>query len=381
MKQLKSNFDSYLLFFILLIMIFSCFSLYSAQKYSQFPIPYMEKQLQWFAIGFMIMAIIFYFDMKAIQNLSPYLYAFGIVLLLFVLFGPAKLTPEINGAKSWISLPGISIQPSEFMKIFLILMLSNSVYKHRKKYDIGDVKKDVLLIWKIGLISFLPLILTLLQNDFGTTLVMFVIVMAILFVSGIHKMLIWGVIGFLLLVIAGLVVTYIINPVLLLHLLDDYQLNRIYSWLDPFQFSQGIGYQLSQSIMAIGSGLSSGKGFNQTSVFIPEAHTDFIFAIVGEEYGFIGGTVLILVYFLIIYRIVRIGMMSTSFESYICAGISAYITFHIFQNIGMVSGLLPITGIPLPLMSYGGSSVMSTMLGLSIVLNISLKRKKYMFSD
>ena len=293
------------------------------------------------------------------------------------------MLPSRKGAKSWFIIPGIgSIQPSEFMKIFLILMLSNVVTKHLERYTVGLIKNDFKLLFKIGLVSLLPMGLTLLQNDFGTSLVMFVITVGVVFISGISWKIILSLMSIGISILALLVGIFIYDPEILLFVMDQYQLNRIYAWLDPFGNAQGIGYQLKQSIVAIGSGMTYGKGFKDSNVYIPEAHTDFIFSIVAEEFGFVGASVLISIYFLIIYRMVSILMQNKNnpFESFICVGMISLLSFHVFQNIGMVIGLIPITGIPLPLMSYGGSSVMATMIGLGLVLNVSLKTKNYMFS-
>ncbi|MFD9625682.1 FtsW/RodA/SpoVE family cell cycle protein [Peribacillus muralis] len=382
MNKRKNYFDSNLALLIIMLMIFSSVSLYSAQKYAQLNVDYFQQQIVWFAISGVIVLIIFYFDFESIMKLTPYIYSFGIALLLFVLLGPDKIAPVKKGAKSWIEIPGVgSIQPSEFMKIFLILMLSYILTKHMDKFPIGDIRSDIKLLGKMGMLAALPIGLTLLQNDFGTSLVMAVITLGIVLVSGINWKMIASVVTIVVSIICSLVITYLFDSNLLLGLLDVYQLDRINSWLDPFGHGQGIGYQLKQSILAIGSGLTEGKGFNQSTVYIPEAHTDFIFTIVAEEFGFIGASLLISLYFFIIYKIVVTALHSAFFESFICVGVISFLTFHIFQNIGMVIGLIPITGIPLPLMSYGGSSVMATMMGLGLVLNVSLKKKDYMFSN
>jgi rod shape determining protein RodA len=382
MEKHKDFFDAPLFLFIIMIMICSIVALISAQKYVQMDEIYFKRQIIWFVLSFIIMGIIFYFDFESIMNITPYIYIFGILLLIFVLVGPNSITPTIKGANSWIIVPGLgSMQPSEFMKIFLILMLSYIITKHKNKNLIGVVKSDFKLLFKICLIAFFPMGLTLLQNDFGTTLVMFVITSVIIFISGINWRIITSFLSLGIITILSLVFIYIYKPNLLLSFLDEYQLDRINAWLDPFSNTQGIAYQLARSILSIGSGMTYGKGFGQSNVYIPEAHTDFVFSIFAEEFGFIGASALISFYFLVIFRIVVIALYSKFFESLICSGVIALLLFHIFENIGMVIGLVPITGIPLPLMSYGGSSVMATMIGLSLILNISLKKKLYMFSD
>jgi len=383
MNKDKNYFDYSLLFLIILLMIFSCIGLISAQKYVQIDENYFSKQIIWFIVGSIIVLAIFCFDFDSIRKLTPILYILGILLLIGVLIAPESIAPSRKGAKSWFIIPGIgSIQPSEFMKIFLILMLSNVVTKHLERYTVGLIKNDFKLLFKIGLVSLLPMGLTLLQNDFGTSLVMFVITVGVVFISGISWKIILSLMSIGISILALLVGIFIYDPEILLFVMDQYQLNRIYAWLDPFGNAQGIGYQLKQSIVAIGSGMTYGKGFKDSNVYIPEAHTDFIFSIVAEEFGFVGASVLISIYFLIIYRMVSISMQNKNnpFESFICVGMISLLSFHVFQNIGMVIGLIPITGIPLPLMSYGGSSVMATMIGLGLVLNVSLKTKNYMFS-
>ena len=383
MNKDKNYFDYSLLFLIILLMIFSCIGLISAQKYVQIDENYFSKQIIWFIVGSIIVLAIFCFDFDSIRKLTPILYILGILLLIGVLIAPESIAPSRKGAKSWFIIPGIgSIQPSEFMKIFLILMLSNVVTKHLERYTVGLIKNDFKLLFKIGLVSLLPMGLTLLQNDFGTSLVMFVITVGVVFISGISWKIILSLMSIGISILALLVGIFIYDPEILLFVMDQYQLNRIYAWLDPFGNAQGIGYQLKQSIVAIGSGMTYGKGFKNSNVYIPEAHTDFIFSIVAEEFGFVGASVLISIYFLIIYRMVSILMQNKNnpFESFICVGMISLLSFHVFQNIGMVIGLISITGIPLPLMSYGGSSVMATMIGLGLVLNVFLKTKNYMFS-
>lgn len=377
----KDNFDYSLAFFIFLIMIASCVGIAGAQEY----VPhdnYLMKQALWFVVSIGVVLLIFLFDFDQIYKLTPIVYSIGIVLLIIVRLAPESIAPEINGAKSWFVFPGIgSLQPSEFMKIFLILMLARTILRHSETYNLGDYYSDFKLLAKISLVSGLPMILVLLQNDFGTTLVMFVITIGIVFISGINWRIIAASVTLIVGIIGILALAYMKNPELLLNLMDQYQLNRIYAWLDPFNYAQGIGYQLKQSILAIGSGTLDGKGLLKNNIYVPESHTDFIFAMIGGQFGFIGTSIVITLYFFVIYRIISIAFDNQAevFNSIICIGMISLIVFHVFQNIGMVIGLIPITGIPLPLMSYGGSSVLATMAGLGLVLNISLKKKNYMF--
>ncbi|MED4403124.1 FtsW/RodA/SpoVE family cell cycle protein [Metabacillus fastidiosus] len=384
MSNNKNYFDTGLAFFTFLIMICSVVTISSAQKYAQYQENFAMQQLVWFILGSIIVAVICFFDFEQISKITPYVYGFGIILLIGILIAPSSIAPTRNGAKSWFVIPGVgSIQPSEYMKIFLIMMIAYVVQKHYEKITITSFQNDVLLILKIAVISMIPILLVLLQNDFGSSLVMVVITMGMIFLSGVDWRIILTFASITITVIAGLVITFIVDSELLLHLFGQYQLERIYSWLDPFGHGKDIGFQLKQSILAMGSGMIEGKGFNGSAVYIPEAHSDFIFSIVGEEYGFLGACFVLSLYFLMIYRFVGIAMFSKNdmYEFYICIGMASLFTFHVFQNAGMVSGLLPITGIPLLLMSYGGSSVLASMIGIGLVLNISLKKKSSMFSQ
>ena len=171
-------------------------------------------------------------------------------------------------------------------------------------------------------------------------------------------------------------------PELLEGVVEQYQMSRIYSWLDPYKYAHTSGYQLILALQAVGSGGISGKGFMAKEVFVPDRHTDFIFSVIAEEYGFIGASALISLFFLLIYHIVKVALETDSpFNSYICAGIISMITFQVFQNIGMNIQLLPITGIPLPFISYGGSSMMATMMAMGLVFSIKFYHKKYMFTS
>jgi rod shape determining protein RodA len=384
LNQLKeSYFDFNLVFVIFLIMLSSLLTINSADT-QQYDDNFLLKQALWFSLSIVLVVITFSFDFDQIKSLTIYIYGFGIILLVTLLASPASIAPEINGAKSWFVLPGIgSIQPSEYMKIFIILMLSKVTETHSEKYTMGNIRSDFFYLFKVSLISGLPMFLVLLQNDFGSTLVIFVLSCFIIFVSGVNWKIIVTILSLVLIAVSSLVLTFLYKTSWLLFIMDDYQLNRIYAWLDPFKYGSDISYQLKQSILAIGSGGTGGKGYGDGVVYIPEAHSDFIFSIVGEEFGFIGSSFIICLYFIIIYRIVTLGVSQKKhpFQLFICVGMTGLLTFHVFQNIGMVIGLLPITGIPLPLMSYGGSSVLATMFGLGIILNISLKKKKFMFSD
>ncbi|RHW42592.1 rod shape-determining protein RodA [Neobacillus notoginsengisoli] len=382
-KFQKNYFDTTLLFIIFLFMIISCISVYSSQKYLPYQDNFALKQAVWFVAGLGFSSIIYLFDFEQIKRISPFVYIFGILVLLALFLAPEPFAKEIKGAKAWFLIPGFgSLQPSEFMKVFLILFVGKIIVNHNELYFHRTTGTDLLLLCKIGLATALPLAFILLQPDAGTAMVVTVIVIGMIFVSGIN----WRIIALLgilaAVLLGGLVYIYIETPDLLLLVLDQYQLNRVDAWLHPFKYRDGISYQLANSILAIGSGTMYGKGFHGAQVIVPEAHSDFIFTIIGEEFGFFGASIVISLYFILIYRIIVIALQNKGqYESIIATGVISMLTFHIFENIGMVIGLVPITGIPLPLLSYGGSSLLSTLLALSIILNISAKTKKYMFGE
>ncbi|WP_409302731.1 FtsW/RodA/SpoVE family cell cycle protein [Peribacillus sp. SCS-155] len=372
------------MFIIIIFMLISCLSIYSSQKYLPYDEPFALKQLVWYGLGFTMSAFIYFLDLEQIRKISLIPYLFGVLILFVLIISPESIAPEIKGIRAWFVIPGInfSLQPAEFMKIFLIIYLANLIVWHNDKHPNRTISSDLVLIGKAGFVTFLPILLILQQPDAGTAMVICAIMLGMLFLSGVHWKLIscLAVLGILLL--CSLIVIYLKFPELLLLVLDQYQLDRIHSWLDPFGYRNGIGYQLTQSILAIGSGVTGGKGFNNGDVIVPESHSDFIFTVIGEEYGFIGSSLVIILYFFLIYRIIIIALRHKGdYEILIAAGVTSMLTFHIVENIGMVIGLVPITGIPLPLLSYGGSSILATLLALNLILNISAKTKRYMFSE
>jgi rod shape determining protein RodA len=304
--------------------------------------------------------------------------------LAVLLIAPSSIAPVINGAKSWFKVPGMgSLQPSEFVKVFLILALARLIIDHHHKYPVKTLQSDFWLMMKIGMTTMAPLLLVMQQPDLGTSLVFIAIMLGMIFISGISWKLLLPIFGTVSAVLAVIFYLVLENPEWLEKTLGvkEYQFGRIYSWLDPYNYQSTAGYQLTRSLLAIGSGETVGKGFGNREVYLPESQTDFIFSVIGEEFGFVGASVLISLFFLLIYHITKVGMETkNNFYTYICVGVISMITFHVFQNIGMTIGLLPITGIPLPFVSYGGSSLMGNMLAIGLIFSIRYHYKKYMFS-
>lgn len=383
-KNINSRIDYNLVFTLILLFLISCLAIYSAQTTGQYHENFLLKQIIWYGVGVGMIAGVITLDSDQLKKLTWYSYGFGIFLLILVRIAPESIAPHINGAKSWFKVPAMgSLQPSEFVKIFLILALAKLIEDHHLKNPVKSIQSDFWLLIKMGIATIVPVGLIMLQPDLGTALVFLAILLGMIFISGISwKILlplfvggaaVIGIIFYFVLVQPGLLEKYLG--------VKQYQFGRIYSWLDPYNYQSSEGYQLTQSLMSIGSGETSGKGYGHRDIYMPESQTDFIFSIVGEEFGFVGGSVLVSIFFLLIYHITKVGMETkNSFYTYLCVGVISMITFHVFQNIGMTIGLLPITGIPLPFISYGGSSLMGNMLGLGLIFSIRYHYKKYMFS-
>ncbi|WP_042352521.1 FtsW/RodA/SpoVE family cell cycle protein [Bacillus massiliigorillae] len=385
-QTFSERFDWTLCLIIFLFLLVSCLAIYSAQATGQYGTTnFVFKQIQWYVIGSVIVAIIMYFDPDQIRRLSWYLYGFGILLLILIIISPESLVPKINGARSWFKLPvgGIAIQPSEFMKTFLILILSRIAISHQQTTEIKTIKTDLVLLGKLGVVTLLPLALIMKQPDLGTSLVIISIFLGIVLVSGINWKILLPAIGGGISIGSLLIYLVLYFPELLQKYLgvESYQFKRIYAWLRPEEYAGKEAFHLEQSLDAIGSGMMTGKGFTKAVVYIPESHSDFIFSVIGEEFGFVGGSIVIGLYFILIYHLIKIALSAADgFISYVCAGIISMLTFHVFQNIGMTIQVLPITGIPLPFISYGGSSLMGTMMAMGVIFSIQYYSRASMFS-
>ena len=377
----SEKFDWTLCLILMLFCLISCISIYSAQPPGKH---YLESQIQWYVIASITIAVIMYFDNEQIRKMTWILYGFFILLLVGLLILPVtKVTPIINGAKSWYVIPKIgSVQPSEYMKVFYILALSYIIHQHHVKTIYKTIKSDLILLCKLGLTAGIPIGLVIAQ-DLGTTLVLMAILVGLILVSGISWKIIIPLFSVAMAFGSGMLYLAIFGRDFLKKYLGikEYKFNRVTSWLNPEEAGDS-GLQLVKSLRAIGSGLISGKGYNNDEVYIPERHTDFIFTIIGEEYGFIGGAIVIILYFILIYHLIRTALQTAdAYSTYISVGVISMITFHVFENIGMTIQLLPITGIPLPFISYGGSSLMTNMMAMGLIFSIRYHHRSYMFSS
>jgi rod shape determining protein RodA len=303
------------------------------------------------------------FDYKMLQRYGNRLYVFNIIMLLAVMF----LGHSALGAQRWIQLGPITLQPSEFSKIIMIVslaaMLEDKIGKLNNLHDLLPVAAYV----------GLPFLLVMKQPDLGTSLVFMAIFLGMIFASGVNLRLLGSIFA------AGIACMPI-----LWHFLKDYQKMRIMVFMDPNVDPLGSGYHIIQSKIAIGSGMLFGKGLfggTQSQLnFLPENHTDFIFAVVGEELGFIGAAFLLVLYLIVLWRGVKIARdASDTFGMLLAVGITSMLAFHVLVNVGMTTGIMPVTGIPLPLMSYGVSSLTTNIMSIAILLNIHMRKQKLLF--
>ncbi|MCG7336778.1 rod shape-determining protein RodA [Sporosarcina sp. ACRSM] len=380
------RFDWTLAFILLLFCIVSLFAIASAQTSGQYPINFVPLQIRWYIIGAFIIAMTMYFEPEHYKKMAWILYGFGILLLFFLMIAPGgqgQIAEIRLGAKRWLNLPVIGrIQPSEFIKTFFILGMARMVSKHNERFFNRSIKTDFILLGKIMLVLFVPLAFIVKQPDLGTALVFIAITAAIIVVAGIS----WKILLPLFTGAAALGATLLSMALYAQDFMEEklgfsrYQFKRVYSWLDPHSYPSDEGYNLLTSMTAIGSGGMAGKGFQSREVYIPENHTDFIFSVIGEEYGFLGASIVITLFFILIYHLTKVALeLKDPFSIYVCTGIIAMLTFHVFENIGMTIQLLPITGIPLPFVSYGGSSLFSNMLAIGLVFSMRFHHRTYLF--
>lgn len=384
------RFDWTLAFILLLFAIVSFFAISSAQTSGQYNINFAPSQIKWYIVSAFIIALTMFFEPDQYKKVAWYLYGIGAFLLIFLHFAPSgpplsgKIAVERLGAVRWLNLPVIGqIQPSEFVKTFYILALARLVSKHQEKFIEKTLQTDLLLLGKMGLIAVAPIGFIFVQPDLGTALVFISITIAVVIVSGIT----WRILLPLILsgaALAGSLFWMALYAKDFMEKLgfEEHQFKRIYSWLDPYSYPGGEAYNLITSLNAIGSGGMTGKGYLGREVYVPELHTDFIFSVIGEEYGFIGASIVISLFFILIYHLTKVALeLKDPFSVYVSTGVIAMITFHVFENVGMTIQLLPITGITLPFISYGGSSLMSNMLAIGLIFSMKFHHKTYMFGD
>ena len=343
----------------LFIAAIGCLLIYSATYFTDPTLDILRKQLLWVGIGFALMIVFMVVDYHVFFEIAPFLYAIGNVLLVYLLLW-GKLTAHV---KSWIHIGTFQFQPSEFMKIFTALMLARYFENHQSVY------LDVRAFLRVMLIIGIPVGLIAVEPDLGTALSFLPLIAVAMFFGGI-KWKVW---------VAAVLIALILLPIGWV-LLKPYQKDRIITFLNPDRDPLGKGYQVTQAKIAIGSGGIHGKGFKQGTQakleYLPARHTDFIFAAVGERWGFVGAALVLSLYGLLISRALRMIVLAKDlFGSLVAAGVAAMLSFQVFVNVGMTIGIMPITGVTLPLMSYGGSSVITTMLAIGLLQSIYVQAR------
>ena len=316
------------------------------------------------------MVVIIFIEYNYIAKISPIFYGIFILLLIAVLF-----TPVVNGATSWFTITdGIKFQPSEFAKIFVIIFLAYimEIIQRRDKKEINKPLKLLLVLAAVGV----PILLIVMQPDYGTAIAYIMALVLMLFVAGLDKRYI----------IVTVIIIAVALPLIYNFVLPTHAKNRIDVFLNPNLDPRGSGYNVIQSKLAIGSGRLLGMGLlkgNQTQLgFLHPKTTDFIFSVIGEEMGFIVAGAVIILYVALITKAVYVAKTAKDdLGSYIAMGIVGIFLFHMIENIGMTMGLLPITGVPLPFVSYGGSSLVTNFICIGMLLNISGRRQKTIFVD
>lgn len=368
----KININLRIIIPIILLAIISVITIYSAGTYTSKDLGNLAlKQTIWYLLGFVLVGILYKLKNEYLYRNSWILYIIGNILLLLLLF----FGTPINNSRCWFVIPGIgSFQPSEFMKIFLMITLATMIHNFRSDYKNPSTKDEFIFILKTLGIVLIPSILTFLQPDTGCVLIYLIIYFCMMFVSGIKLRWFTIGIGSIALIVGIILGIYFLNGDLFIKLFGTsifYRLDRIFAW------SEGSGLQLENALAAIGSAGLFGHGFNNTPIYFPESSTDFIFAVFASNFGYIGVIILlgIIIYLDInIINLARKKILDT--DKYILAGIVGMLIFQQIQNIGMTVGLLPITGITLPFVSYGGSSLLSYMILVGILINISNEKKR-----
>lgn len=358
--------DRMLILYIFLFFIISIISIYSASIYLSPSLGNLVlKQVMWYLIGIVIIFVIIKIKNKTFYKYAWYIYLANLILLAGLLI----FAPTINGSRCWYVIKGIgSFQPSEFMKIALILMIGVTIDKFKKKYKNPTVLDEFKLICTVLIIFLIPSILTFLEPDTGAVIIYAIITLLMLFISGIRIR--WFIIlfGIIALILSIFMAIYFLNQDLFIKVFGSsffYRIDRIINW------NSGSGMQLENSLAAIGSGGLFGHGFNHTPLYFPEAGTDFIFAVFASNFGLVGSIILIIIIVLFDLKLINIGKSDIDdIDKYIMIGIIGILIYQQIQNISMTIGLLPITGITLPFISYGGSSLISYMILIGLVFNI-----------
>ena len=366
-RKILKNIEWSILISTIILVIIGLVALTSATKNSNYE--ELKKQILWLTISIPILIVVIFVDYDIFAKISPILYGIILILLVAVLF-----TSAINGATSWFDIGPFSFQPAEFAKVVIVLFIAWLITKIQK-----NGRDQINRVLKLGLllIAFaVPVLLIIKQPDYGTAMAFVSAFIFMLFVAGLKKRYI----------IPSILLVVILVPVLYFFVLPEHAKSRIDVYLNPDLDPRGAGYNIIQSKLAIGAGQLLGMGLfkgNQTQLgFLYPKTTDFIFSLIGEEMGFVVAASIIFLYVVLITKSIYVAKTAKDdLGSYIAMGIAGIFFFHMLENIGMTMGLLPITGVPLPFVSYGGSSLLSNFIMIGLLLNISGRRQKAIFAE
>ncbi len=363
-SKLLKRLDFSIILLVEIISLFGAANIYSAtsQKYNYY---FLNRQIMWILISSCVVYIILTIDYQSILRYVPYLYLFNVALLIYTYL----FTSPINGARVWIKFGSIAIEPGEFAKLTITLILAKEIQEMHG--EINNFRNLCILFFY----TIIPVILIAIAPDMGLVLLIFFAVVAILFILKLNlKIMLSG----LLVLIISIALAWNFN------IIKEYQKQRITCFSSQDSGLDGSNFQLRQSKIAIGDGGIVGSGFKKGTLiqgdFIPESHTDFIFAVIANEWGFLACVVLLIAYGIVEFRIIKISKSSKDISGIvICIGMSATLMFSIFQNIGMTIGIAPISGITLPFISYGGSSILSNFISIALILNVGMRNQKINF--
>lgn len=360
--------DMSLIFTVVALSTISLFLIYSATNRTLSdlgldPGTYLKRQGTWTFLGVILVLVFASFDYRFLKVYAGFVY-FGALGLLVLVQTPIGST--VKGSQRWFSFLGFQFTPSEWMKLGVILMLA--AYLSELRHEELSLQETL----RVTAIAGLPMLLVFIQPDMGTTIIITAILVGVLIVAGSKPR------HLAVLAIAALVLMF---AAFQMNIIKEYQVKRLTAFLDEEADPQGAGYNKAQAEIAIGSGGVLGLGYMngiQTNLdYVPEQHTDFIFTVVGEEFGFVGGMTVLLLFGILAFRAFRIALLSKDpFGTYVAAGIASMFSAQVFINIGMTMGIMPITGIPLPFVSYGGTSTLANFVAVGLLLNIHMRRFK-----
>lgn len=372
----KNKIDYSILGFVFIFFLISVVTINSALTYLPSDVGNLAlKQVIWYGVGLLLVFIIFKVKNEYLYRNAWFFYILcNLLLLCLLLFAPA-----INNSKCWFIIPKIgSFQPSEFTKISLMLVLGTMINNFRLDYEEPSIKEEFIFLLKTFIVVLIPSILTFLEPDTGVVIIYFIIYISMLFASGIRLR--WFIIlgGIILLTIGLVLGCYFTSEKLFVSIFGNnlyYRFERVFNW------KSGSGLQLENALAAIGSAGVFGHGYNKTPIYFPESGTDFIFAVFANNFGLLGCFLFLLLLLLFDGKLFFIAIKKISLtDKFVLAGIIGMLIFQQIQNIGMTIGLLPITGITLPFISYGGSSLLSYMILIGIILNIREEHSNYQYS-